>query len=200
MRDIIRQLKHQHVVRFLKYGKSHEAFYFIFEWVEGENLATFLQKRGGPIPLEIAAPLLLGTLEGLAYAHNVKITLRTPKGQQKVFRGIVHRDLKPQNILLTRQGNNWIPKITDFGFSKGFEVAGFTNMRTPVGVLKTPMYWPREQITHYSYSDPATYVFSLAAIFYELLTGSWIREGFQELFDRCKQSETLPSLSDYLKA
>jgi class 3 adenylate cyclase len=47
--------------------------------------------------------------------------------------------------------------------------------------------------------NPATDVFSAAAVFYELLTGVWVREGFQEMFNRCKQQKRPPSISDYMK-
>jgi class 3 adenylate cyclase len=68
----------------------------------------------------------------------------------------------------------------------------------PGDVLGTPVYWPREQITHYRYLNPASDVFSLAAVFYEMLTGTWVREGFQELFDKCRKLGRLPSISDYM--
>ena len=39
----------------------------------------------------------------------------------------------------------------------------------------------------------------MAAVFYEMLTGTWIREGFHTLFRRCKQLGRLPSISDYMQ-
>ncbi len=197
--DVICQIRHKHIVRFFKHEHTKGVYYFIFEFVDGLDLAKFLQARGGCISMNEAGPILLEILEGLAYAHRVKITLQTSGGQHKTFKGIVHRNLKPQNILLARQGNLWFSKIADFGLSKGLESAGFTNITTPEGLSTTPMYWPREQITHYSYPDPASDVFSIAAVFYEMLTGVYVREGFQKLFDKSIQTGCLPAISDYLK-
>lgn len=196
--DIVCRLRQTHIVPFLEHGKSKNGLYFIFEFVDGMDLAAFMQSRGGCIPIEDAAPILLGTLDGLAYAHRIKITIQTASGKSKIFKGIIHRDLKPQNILLARVGDYLIPKLTQFGLLRSFETAGFTNIITPEDIVGTPMYWPREQITHYTKPNLATDVFSVAAIFYEMLTGQWVREGFKELFDKCKQRGALPSLSDYM--
>jgi serine/threonine protein kinase len=196
--DIIRQLHHKHIVQFFEHGKAGHIFYFIFEFVDGMDLAQFIRSKGGRISLEDAVPIMLGVLDGLAYAHHAKITLQDGEGKRETFEGIVHRNLKPQNILLTHKEDLWFPKITDFGLSKSFESAGLTNITTPGDVLGTPIYWPREQITHYRYLDPATDVFSIAAVFYEMLTGSWVREGFKELSKKAKRLGRPPGISDYM--
>lgn len=195
---IIRQLKHPNLVRFIDHGEISDIFYFVFEFIEGYDLPNYMKSKGGCLSLDDAAPLWLGMLDGLAYAHRVTLTLKNSKGQQKTVRGIVHRNLKPQNILLTHHRNAWLPKITDFGLAKSFESAGFTDITIPGDVLGTPVYWPREQITHYRFLNPATDVFAIAAVFYEMLTGSWVREGFEDLFKKCKQLGRLPSISDYM--
>ena len=165
--------------------------------MDGINLSEFIQSRGGRVSIDEAAPILLGILDGLAYAHRARIVLQTAEGKRQVYEGIVHRDLSPQNILLARERDIWIPKITDFKLSKSFESAGITNITNPENILGTLMYWPREQLIYYKHLNSATDVFSIAAVFYEMLTGSWVREGFQELFDKCKQHGRLPGISDY---
>jgi len=197
--EVTRQLQHPNIVRLFDHGNAQGTFYFVLEFVDGIDLYQLIVSRGGYLSLDEAAPILLGTLEGLAYAHQASFKAEISEGEVKTFSGIVHRDLKPQNILLARRGNQWIPKISDFGTAKSFESAGFTDITVPGDVLGTPMYWPREQITHYKYLSPATDVFSLASVFYEMLTGVWVREGFQEMFDKCKQQRRLPSISDYMK-
>ena len=191
------QLRHPHIVRLLKHGNVRGAFYCVLEFVDGVDLGQLIEEQGH-LTLNDAAPLMLKTLAGLAYAHQAPITANTGGGQTKKFRGVVHRDLKPQNILLTRKDGVWFPKISDFGISKSFESAGLTNLTVAGDVLGTPMYWPREQITHYKYLNPATDVFSIAAVFYEALTGKWVREGFEELLDRCKRHQFSPTIPDYM--
>lgn len=195
---IIRHLKHKNIVQFFEYEIVNNRLYFIFEFVDGITLRKLMLSHKGGIPLKEAIPIFLGTLEGLAFAHRIKVTARTSKTASRVWKGTVHRDLSPQNILLVKKGERWIPKISDFKLSKSIETAGITNITSPKDMLGAPMYWPREQLTHYKYANPATDVFSVAAIFYEMLTGTWIRDGFQELFARCKRDGRLPSISDYM--
>ncbi len=196
--EITRQLKHPNIVQLFEHGREQGAFYFILEFVEGVDLGEFMKSRGGTLPLADAAPIMIGSLDGLAYAHHARISMDMGNNQTTAFTGIVHRDLKPQNILLGRKGEHWFPKLTDFGISKSFESAGLTDITSPGEVLGTPMYWPREQITHYKYLNPATDVFSIAAVFYEMLTGKWVRGGFQELFDECKRKKRYPTIADYM--
>jgi serine/threonine protein kinase len=196
--NIIRQINHQHIVRFLGYGKTSDILYLVFEFVDGPDLAKFIRSQGGHVAIQQALPLCFGILNGLAYAHHAKITLQQADGKSQTFEGIVHRNLKPQNILLAHEGNSWIPKIADFGLLKCFEAADLTDITTSGDVFGTPVYWPREQITHYKYLGPATDVFSIAAVFYEMLTGSWVREGFRELATRSKQRGRPPNISDYM--
>ena len=195
---VISQLQHPRLVRFLKQWKTGKNFYFAFEYVAGMNLAELLKQRGGKIDLPESVPLMLAILEGLAFAHQVVITFHAPQGEVKRFKGIVHRQLKPQNILLSYQDNRWMPKIAGFGFSQELEAAGFTNMSSAEGFGAAPFYWPRERVSHYSYAHPASDVFSIAAVFYEMLSGFKIREGFQSVVERSERGEQAP-LSNYLR-
>ena len=197
--EVTRQLTHPNIVQLLEHGKAEGTFYFVLEFVNGPDLYRLMKSKGGRVSLKQAAPIMLDTLDGLAYAHRVNLRMLLSEGEEQTFTGIVHRDLKPQNILLASHGDQWIPKIADFGTAKSFESAGLTDMTVPGDVLGTPMYWPREQVTHYKFLNPATDVFSIAAVFYEMLTGVWMREGFQEMFERCKQQKRPPSISDYMK-
>jgi serine/threonine protein kinase len=67
------------------------------------------------------------------------------------------------------------------------------------GVCGTPIYWPREQITHYRYLHPATDVFSMASIFYEILTGNWARPGLRDLYQKCKRRGMNPQIADFMR-
>lgn len=193
------QLRHKNIVEIFKYGKSKSIFYFVLELVDGMDLDAFVRSRGGRLDIEEAAPIMMDILDGLAYAHKVRIKVRMPGGREKRLAGIVHRDLKPQNILLMQDEQGWIPKIVDFGLSKSFESAGLSNMTIAGQVAGTPIYWPREQITHYKYLNPATDVFSIAAVFYEMLTGCYVREGFDEMLIQCQEKNRAPGIADFMR-
>ena len=67
------------------------------------DLAQYIEERSGPIPWHRARNLFLPLLDAVEYAHE---------------QGLIHRDLKPSNVLLQPQGDQWIPKLTDFGIAK----------------------------------------------------------------------------------
>ena len=136
--------------RSMTWATSEGRPYFTMELVEGGNLAD--QIRGVPQPAHQAAARVATLAEAIHAAHQS---------------GIVHRDLKPANILLTRDGT---PKVTDFGLARRLEGdGGLTLSGVPVG---TPSYMAPEQARGKRQAiGPATDVYALGAILYELLTG-----------------------------
>ena len=157
--------------------------FLVLEFVEGQNLAERLD--GTPWPARPAAMPVETLARAMHYAH----------GQ-----GVVHRDLKPANILLhqsettkhtkhTKQRDkevdleeplpgsfscvscvSWFPKITDFGLAKPLDQEpGHTPSEAVVG---TPRYMaPERAAGHRQQVGPATDIYGLGAILYELLTG-----------------------------
>jgi eukaryotic-like serine/threonine-protein kinase len=131
--------------------------YLVSELLEGETLSSRLMR--GALSARKAVDAALQMALGLAAAHE---------------KGIVHRDLKPDNIFLTRDGRL---KILDFGIAKlsgsafddgpTFEVAS----TEPGMVLGTVGYMSPEQVRGEAV-DHRSDIFSLGAIFYEMLTGT----------------------------
>jgi eukaryotic-like serine/threonine-protein kinase len=145
----VAQLSHPHIVTVIDRGEDDGQQYIVFEYVDGENLKQFLE-RTGPLPVRRAVELVLEVAEGLSFAHD---------------HGLVHRDVKPQNVLLTPDGD---AKVTDFGIARSLDVErGVTQTGT---VLGTSNYLSPEQANGQP-STPATDVYSLGVVLYELLTG-----------------------------
>ncbi len=191
------QLKHPNIVEVMSSGQAQGTFFFVLEYVDGMDLGQLLLKRGGKLPLSEAAPLFMPILDALGHAHRARISAQLADRSTESFHGVVHRDLKPPNILLKRAASSWVPKVADFGLAKAFESAGLTDMTRTTQIAGTPAYWPREQITHYRFLCPATDVFSIAAVFYEVLCGAFVRDGFEELFSRSREHPT--SVADFMR-
>src|SRR5262249_17841748 len=89
-------------------------------------------------------------------------------------RGVIHRDLKPANILLEAHGSQpgglGVPKIADFGLAKCLDA---DSAQTHTGdVVGTPAYMAPEQAAGRTRGiGPATDIYALGTILYELLTG-----------------------------
>ena len=195
--EVTRQLKHPNIVELIDAGSVKGSYYCVLEFVDGMDLRALTKSKGNKLALQELAPIMLAALQGLAYAHRAKI-LTGGKNTGKSLIGVVHRDLKPENILLQRAPSGWVAKVADFGLAKSFESAGMSDM-TMDGVCGTPIYWPREQLTQYRYLHPATDVFSIASVFYEILTGQWARPGLREVYDKCKRRGTAPGMADFMR-
>jgi pSer/pThr/pTyr-binding forkhead associated (FHA) protein len=154
--EIAQRLRHPHVVSLIESGSAGSAFYFVMELCNRGSLDRLIKRHRGKLSLSVAMPLMQQTLAGLEYAHQ---------------QGFVHRDLKPQNVLLHEQGGNRTAKITDFGLGKSFETAGLSGMTATGGFAGTVHFMPREQITDFKYVRPVSDVWSIAATFYNMLTG-----------------------------
>jgi len=145
----VAQLSHPNIVTVIDRGVEEGRQYIVFEHVDGENLKE-LVARNGRLPLRQAVELTLSVADGLAFAHQ---------------HGLVHRDVKPQNVLLSREGE---VKVTDFGIARSLDVEhGVTQTGT---VLGTGEYLAPEQASG-SPVSPATDVYSLGVVLWELLTG-----------------------------
>lgn len=154
--EITRSLSHKNIVAFLGYGSKGGIFYFFMEFCNGGSAADLMNQRGGKIPLDEAIPIMVQTLEGLAYIHSCNL---------------VHRDIKPQNILLSGSPGNWTAKIADYGLAKNFAMAGWSGHTVTGTFGGSFFYMPREQIFEFKYIPPSGDVWSTGATFYHMLTG-----------------------------
>lgn len=149
---IIDKLDHPNVIKIFERGEYHEKLFIVMEYVEGETLAERIE-RVGSIPLADCRDIMKQITAALVFIHRANI---------------IHRDLKPDNIMITgKEGAADKIKLLDFGLSK----MKFQSRITMTGMLVgTANYMAPEQISDLE-SSPASDIFSLGLIFYEMLTG-----------------------------
>ena len=148
--EAVASLSHPHIIQIYDYGEWNGMPYIAMEFAEGGSLAQRL--HGGPLPPRQAAELVETLAHALQYVHS---------------HGVIHRDLKPANVL---HPENAVPKLADFGLAKRLDQdQGLTQTQA---VLGTASYMAPEQAGGDKQAiGPATDVYALGAILYELLTG-----------------------------
>jgi WD40 repeat protein/serine/threonine protein kinase len=168
--EAIARLQHPNIVQIFDVREEGGSPYFSLEFIDGGNLAAKL--GGAPQPARTAAHLVATLARAMQAAH---------------AQGIIHRDLKPANVLLKRSDpraglrlgspenggpdDYYQPKISDFGLAK--LLTGAHGVETQSGaVIGTPSYMaPEQALGKGKKVGPATDIYALGAILYELLTG-----------------------------
>ena len=145
-------LQHPNIVGLFDYLEDETGMYLIMEYVEGAELSDHIAKVTGPMPENVAVPIMTQVLSAFSYAHS---------------KGIVHRDIKPANILITKDGS---VKILDFGIARilGEGNSNLTKTGTQMG---TVYYMSPEQVQGKKV-DIRSDIYSLGVTFYQMLTGA----------------------------
>jgi serine/threonine-protein kinase len=149
-------LHHPNIVSVYDAGVQDGQAYFSMHFVEGQTLARLMD--GGPLRPRDAASYLAPVSRAVHYAHE---------------RGILHRDLKPSNVLIDRAGQ---PHVTDFGLAKRVTTSDGPpapkSLTLTGAVIGTPAYMSPEQVSGSRGTlGPASDIYSLGVILYEMLTG-----------------------------
>jgi serine/threonine-protein kinase len=141
-------LQHPNIVTVHDFGEGAESAYLVMELIVGEPLSAILERRG-PLPAVEARDVLYQAALALGAAHDA---------------GVIHRDVKPANIVVDPDG---YARLTDFGISKATAGSDLTQTGE---VLGTAHYLSPEQLQGQP-AGPASDIYSLAVVGYEVLTG-----------------------------
>lgn len=155
------ELTHANICQVSDLGKIDNNYFIAMEYINGKDLRAILKKSftsKNPIGIASSVYIMLEALKGLDYAHQ-----KTDSGTGKPLQ-LIHRDISPQNIMISYHGEI---KIVDFGIAKTESKVH----RTQAGVLKGKFgYMSPEQASGRDL-DQRTDLFSLAIIFFEMLSG-----------------------------
>lgn len=154
-------VKHEHLVDVSDFGEltrrelpelgSNRRPWFVLELLEGETLATKLDREGPLEPREVAR-IFEQVARGLAAAHRA---------------GAVHRDLKPDNVFLARTERGSVVKVLDFGVARLLSASRLTRQGVVFG---SPHYMSPEQAAGQEI-DGRSDVYSIGVALYETLSG-----------------------------
>jgi len=167
-------INHPNIVRSFEVGKIKNTFYMVMEFVEGESLDEYIQRRKQLLEKE-ALVILKKVAEALREANS---------------HGIIHRDIKPENILMTHSGQI---KLTDFGLAK-VKSGGHTSLTQTGLFLGTPYYISPEQAMGQKDLDIRSDIYSLGITLFQMLTGQLPFDG-ESALEVCNQHlhETIPN-------
>ena len=141
-------LDHPNIVPIFEVGRHQGHAFFSMKLIGGGNLAHRLGRYRDDH--EATARLMATIASAIHHAHR---------------KGLIHRDLKPSNILIDELGQ---PLIADFGLVK--RASDASSLTASGALLGTPAYMAPEQISGEE-TTPATDIYSLGAVFYQILTG-----------------------------
>ena len=147
-------LAHPNIVTVYDFGQDGTRSYIVMEYVDGRDLKSVVRAEA-PLPIDRAIDLIVQACAALGYAHRA---------------GLVHCDVKPQNMLVTSDGRL---KVTDFGIARAISATVPRDVETVGG---TPHYFSPEQAAGEP-PTPASDVYSLGVVLYEMLAGRLPFEG-----------------------
>jgi len=151
------RLNHPHVIQVYDYGKDGENLVLVMEYAPGGNLGKKIEEarsNGVLLPVATVLNIVAQVANGLTALHNLDV---------------VHRDLKPNNILFDAEGR---AKVADFGLA---QIPGGPSQRSqlssPQAHPGTPGYMSPEQNNATQYLTPASDIYGLGLVLFEMLTG-----------------------------
>jgi serine/threonine-protein kinase len=145
----VNRINHPNIIQVTDLGEDGSLVFLVMEYFEGEPLSVAVAE--GPQPAARALRISLQIASALARAHQL---------------GVIHRDLKPENVLLRRDGDEDVVKLTDFGVAKIIDAPALTFSEQRFG---TPGYIAPEYVDGEP-AGPRGDLYALGVVLYALLT------------------------------
>jgi serine/threonine-protein kinase len=156
------RVQHPNAAMVNDFGATEDGYlYIVMELLEGQTLRDLLA-RESPLDPARAVSFMLQTSAAVGAAHDAKL---------------IHRDLKPANIFIEQRPNMpAVVKVLDFGVAKFIveehEDDDFNTLTQVGAIIGTPRYMSPEQCSGFAPLTPASDVYSLGIILYEMLSGT----------------------------
>jgi len=150
--EMLYKLRHESIIRIFEVGLVGRRPYIAMDYIAGKDLNKVLLESGR-VSASTAWDIIQSVAHGLQHAHD---------------NGIVHRDLKPSNILTGRPREI---RIIDFGLGIYIEQALEDRITTTGRQIAGGPYTAPELRIDPKLKDPLSDVFSLGAVWFELVSG-----------------------------
>ncbi len=157
--EVLKHLRHPHIVEFFGMIEDLGQFHLVMEYVEGPNARDWASRQ--PEPPAVGAIARIGTqlLSALQHAHQ---------------KGFVHRDIKPSNLIVTGPASRPDIKLTDFGLAKSFrDDSGFSGLTHQGDVCGSIGFLSPDQIRDFREVKEPADIYSAGATLFYLLTGHY---------------------------
>ncbi len=149
----IATLRHPNIVQIYDFGEHSSGYFMAMEFIEGDDLAVQLRQssvKNRLLPKNQIIKIIADVAAALDYAH---------------AHHVIHRDVKPSNIMINREGQSI---LTDFGLVM---LPAQASQRTLGSTFGTPHYVAPEQAISSASAVPASDLYSLGVVLYEMATG-----------------------------
>ncbi len=174
---------HSHIIPALEFLMEQHSPIAIFPFVEGKTIEEIMSEkkmyREEPMDQEEIVPIVSTLCDATDDIHSLNL---------------VHRDIKPSNVMITKPAPRLVvPQLFDFGIAWHPDIADYDKAQHRYA---TPIYMAPEK-WGFSAPDKREDIFSLAALFYELLSGEvpFKADNLAELFHLHTQKTPISDLT-----
>ncbi len=145
---MVGMLQHPNILPIYDAGEEDGKYYVVTEHIQGARTLAAYCRPDNLLRVDDVVEIIYKCAKALHYAHG---------------RGVIHRDIKPSNVMLTIDND---VRIIDFGIA----IVSDSDISRIEGIAGSPSYMSPEQVQSEDLT-PASDIYSLGAVLYELLTG-----------------------------